>query len=325
MDRVWRTCVVGIGNLGRALLNHREFKLRGFHIVGAFDCDPSRSARSSPAWKSSARAASRKRPRSWTSRSASSPLRPNAPSAPPIISWTRASRASSTSPRRGSPSRRRDRGVCGLLPPLLRRGLQRDPESSRKARPGANPRPTCRTTHRHGRFRATASGRGRRGGVRRRRGGVAAWRCGGGVAAWRSWRRGGVAAWRRGGVAAWRRGGVAAWRSAGACRWQAARRPGATSAQAGAAWAHTGRASGQRGWKGQPAGGARGLGGSPPRRAARLRRVGSGTGTARSRARVYGCSGAANSSSAGASSMSRPGTSPPPGRTRGRPPTGRER
>jgi len=40
VDRVWRTCVVGIGNLGRALLNHREFKLRGFHIVGAFDCDP---------------------------------------------------------------------------------------------------------------------------------------------------------------------------------------------------------------------------------------------------------------------------------------------
>ncbi|BBD09631.1 redox-sensing transcriptional repressor Rex [Desulfovibrio ferrophilus] len=40
VDRVWKTAVVGIGNLGRALLNHREFKLRGFHIVGAFDCDP---------------------------------------------------------------------------------------------------------------------------------------------------------------------------------------------------------------------------------------------------------------------------------------------
>ena len=40
VDRVWKTAVVGIGNMGRALLNHREFKLRGFHIVGAFDCDP---------------------------------------------------------------------------------------------------------------------------------------------------------------------------------------------------------------------------------------------------------------------------------------------
>ncbi|WP_461209632.1 redox-sensing transcriptional repressor Rex [Desulfocurvus sp. DL9XJH121] len=40
VDRVWKTAVVGIGNMGRALLNYREFRLRGFHIVGAFDCDP---------------------------------------------------------------------------------------------------------------------------------------------------------------------------------------------------------------------------------------------------------------------------------------------
>lgn len=40
VDRVWRTAIVGVGNLGRALLNHKEFKRRGFHIVGAFDCDP---------------------------------------------------------------------------------------------------------------------------------------------------------------------------------------------------------------------------------------------------------------------------------------------
>jgi redox-sensing transcriptional repressor len=40
VDRVWKTALVGVGNLGRALLNHREFRLRGFHIVGAFDCDP---------------------------------------------------------------------------------------------------------------------------------------------------------------------------------------------------------------------------------------------------------------------------------------------
>lgn len=40
VDRVWRTALVGVGNLGRALLNHTVFKLRGFHIVAAYDCDP---------------------------------------------------------------------------------------------------------------------------------------------------------------------------------------------------------------------------------------------------------------------------------------------
>ncbi len=40
VDRVWRTALVGVGNLGRALLNHQDFALRGFHIVAAFDCDP---------------------------------------------------------------------------------------------------------------------------------------------------------------------------------------------------------------------------------------------------------------------------------------------
>lgn len=40
IDRVWNCVLVGVGNLGRALLNHREFDKRRFHIVGAFDCDP---------------------------------------------------------------------------------------------------------------------------------------------------------------------------------------------------------------------------------------------------------------------------------------------
>lgn len=40
VDRVWRTALMGVGNLGRALLNHQDFKNRGFHIVAAFDCDP---------------------------------------------------------------------------------------------------------------------------------------------------------------------------------------------------------------------------------------------------------------------------------------------
>ena len=37
-NREWRAALVG--NLGRALLNHREFRRRGFTIVAAFDCDP---------------------------------------------------------------------------------------------------------------------------------------------------------------------------------------------------------------------------------------------------------------------------------------------
>jgi len=40
IDREWNCVLVGVGNLGKALLNHREFKERRFHIVGAFDCDP---------------------------------------------------------------------------------------------------------------------------------------------------------------------------------------------------------------------------------------------------------------------------------------------
>ena len=40
VDREWRAALVGVGNLGRALLYFGEFKHRGFHIVGAFDCDP---------------------------------------------------------------------------------------------------------------------------------------------------------------------------------------------------------------------------------------------------------------------------------------------
>ena len=40
VDREWRAALIGVGNLGRALLPHAEFKARGFNIVGAFDCDP---------------------------------------------------------------------------------------------------------------------------------------------------------------------------------------------------------------------------------------------------------------------------------------------
>ncbi len=39
-DRQWRVGLVGIGNLGRALLGYRGFEQQGFRIVAAFDNDP---------------------------------------------------------------------------------------------------------------------------------------------------------------------------------------------------------------------------------------------------------------------------------------------
>jgi redox-sensing transcriptional repressor len=40
INRAWNMGIVGIGNLGTALLNYRHFQERGFHFVAAFDCDP---------------------------------------------------------------------------------------------------------------------------------------------------------------------------------------------------------------------------------------------------------------------------------------------
>ncbi len=40
VNREWRAALVGVGNLGRALLHFGEFKARNFRIMGAFDCDP---------------------------------------------------------------------------------------------------------------------------------------------------------------------------------------------------------------------------------------------------------------------------------------------
>lgn len=42
LDRPWRTVVVGAGRLGSALASYPEFRSQGFHIVGAFDADPSK-------------------------------------------------------------------------------------------------------------------------------------------------------------------------------------------------------------------------------------------------------------------------------------------
>ncbi len=40
VDRKWNCALVGVGNLGRALLRHRDFQTKGFDIKVAFDCDP---------------------------------------------------------------------------------------------------------------------------------------------------------------------------------------------------------------------------------------------------------------------------------------------
>jgi redox-sensing transcriptional repressor len=40
IDRTWNCALVGVGNLGRALLRQRDFQTKGFLIKVAFDCDP---------------------------------------------------------------------------------------------------------------------------------------------------------------------------------------------------------------------------------------------------------------------------------------------
>ncbi len=39
-DRPWNGCIVGAGNIGRALLPYNRFQRKGFHIVAIFDGDP---------------------------------------------------------------------------------------------------------------------------------------------------------------------------------------------------------------------------------------------------------------------------------------------
>ena len=39
VNRDWNMGIVGIGNLGTALLQHQNFPARGFNFVAAFDCD----------------------------------------------------------------------------------------------------------------------------------------------------------------------------------------------------------------------------------------------------------------------------------------------
>jgi len=44
-DRQWQVALVGVGNLGRALLGYRGFQPQGFRLVAAFDADPQKVGR----------------------------------------------------------------------------------------------------------------------------------------------------------------------------------------------------------------------------------------------------------------------------------------
>lgn len=41
-DRIWTVAMVGVGNLGQALLGYRGFASQGFRVVAAFDADPAK-------------------------------------------------------------------------------------------------------------------------------------------------------------------------------------------------------------------------------------------------------------------------------------------
>jgi redox-sensing transcriptional repressor len=44
-DREWRVALVGVGNLGRALLGYRGFSRQGFRLIAAFDADQSKAGK----------------------------------------------------------------------------------------------------------------------------------------------------------------------------------------------------------------------------------------------------------------------------------------
>ena len=39
-DRLWKVILVGVGDLGRALLRHKSFRRNGFELIAAFDTSP---------------------------------------------------------------------------------------------------------------------------------------------------------------------------------------------------------------------------------------------------------------------------------------------
>jgi redox-sensing transcriptional repressor len=47
-DREWTLCIVGMGNMGEALVDNDNFKKRGYRFIAAFDSDPDKIARKFP-------------------------------------------------------------------------------------------------------------------------------------------------------------------------------------------------------------------------------------------------------------------------------------
>lgn len=45
LGRTWKVALVGVGNVGRALLDYDQFRLQGFQITLAFDADPTKIGR----------------------------------------------------------------------------------------------------------------------------------------------------------------------------------------------------------------------------------------------------------------------------------------
>ncbi len=42
LDRTWKVALVGVGNIGRALIDYDQFRIQGFQITIAFDSDPAK-------------------------------------------------------------------------------------------------------------------------------------------------------------------------------------------------------------------------------------------------------------------------------------------
>jgi redox-sensing transcriptional repressor len=47
-DREWKLCIVGVGNMGTALVEYENFKKRGYRFVAAFDSDPRKIGKKLP-------------------------------------------------------------------------------------------------------------------------------------------------------------------------------------------------------------------------------------------------------------------------------------
>lgn len=48
VNRDWNICIVGIGNLGSAIMQHQNLPARGFHCVAVFDNDPDKIGKHTP-------------------------------------------------------------------------------------------------------------------------------------------------------------------------------------------------------------------------------------------------------------------------------------